>query len=155
MTVLRRQIGQMGLAAPKSTAWKITAALAALPILILVVTPTLIEWFGDASPDFRKPAVVVAGLVLNFLPTWIALFLNHRHVVYIFLSNLLCVLMAIVGWAADMSVISFGFGDEFFWSSVVGWHAVLIWSFINGKCKDAAELNQSPPPIPSMTTIIT
>lgn len=145
----------MGLAAPKSMSWKITAAMASLPILIFVIGPTLFAWLTGASPDFRTAAVLFAGLVLNFLPTWIALFLNHRHVLYVFLSNLLCVSMAVLFWATEISVISWvGFGGEF-WLAVLGWQVALIWSFINSKRPGAAELDHSAPPIPSLTTINT
>jgi hypothetical protein len=149
MVLWRQQVGRMGLIAPKNTAWKITAAIAALPILIFVIGPTLTAWLADASPDFRESAGALAGLVLILLPTWIALFLNHRHVLFIFLSNLLCVLIAVLCWAG-ISVLSWvGLGGEAWWS-FLGWQVALIWSFINSKRPDAPELGESGPSISSL-----
>lgn len=155
ITLLKRQVGQMGLVAPKSTAWKITTAIASLPILIFVIGPTLFAWLTGASPDLRETTGGLAALVLILLPTWIALFLNHRHVLLIFLSNLLCVLMAVL-CSADISVLSWvGLGNEALWS-FLGWQVALIWSFINSKRPDAPELDHSaPPPISSLTTVNT
>ena len=145
MALLRQQVGQMGLAAPKSTAWKITTAIAALPILIFVIGPTLFAWLKGASPDLRETSGGLAALVLILLPTWIALFLNHRHILLIFLSNLLCVLIAVL-CSADISVLSWvGLGNEALWS-FLGWQVALIWSFINSKRPDGPELNHSAPP---------
>ena len=150
MTSLRRQVGQMGLAAPKSTAWKITTAIAALPILFFVIGPTLLAWFTGTSPDYRETAGGLAGLVLILLPTWVALFLNHRHVVLIFLTNFLCVSVAAL-CSVGICVLSWiGLGGEA-WFGLLGWQVALIWSFINSKRPDAAELDHSAPPISPVT----
>lgn len=154
MVSLRQQIRQMGLAAPKSTAWKIVAALAALPILIFVIGPTLIAWLTGAVPDLRETSGGLAGLVLILLPTWIALFLNHRHVQFIFLSNFLCVSIGVL-CSIGICVLSWiGLGGEAWWA-FLGWQVALIWSFINSKRPDAAALDHSAPPISSLTTINT
>jgi hypothetical protein len=151
---LRQQVGQMGLVAPKSTAWKIAFVIAGLPIIFFVIGPTLLAWLKGGSTDLVTTAGGLAALMLILLPTWIALFLNQRHVLLICLSNLLCVLIGVLG-AADMPVLSWaGLGSEAWWS-VLGWQFALIWSFINGKRPDAAELPHSALPIPSLTTINT
>jgi membrane protein YdbS with pleckstrin-like domain len=154
MALWRQQVGRMGLIAPKSTAWKITAAIAALPILIFVIGPTLTAWLADASPDFRESAGALAVLVLILLPTWIALFLNHRHVQFIFLSNFLSVSIGVL-CSVGISILSWiGLGGEAWWS-LLGWQVALIWSFINSKRPDAPEKDHSARPIPSLTTIST
>lgn len=154
MALLRQQVGQMGLVAPKSAAWKITLVIAALPILILAIGPTLFAWLTGASPDFRETTGGLAALVLILLPTWIALFLNHRHVVLVLLTNFLCVSVAVI-CSAGVCVLSWlGLGGEA-WFGLLGWQVALIWSFINGKRSDAAELDHSAPPIPSLTAINT
>ena len=154
MASLRQQIGQMGLAAPKNTAWKITAAIAALPMLFVVIVPTLTAWLSDASPDFREMAHDLAGLVLILLPTWIALFLNHPCVLFIFLLNFLSVLMSLL-CLAGISVNSWvSLEGQALWS-ILATPVALIWSLINSKRPDAAALDHSAPPIPSLTTINT
>ncbi|MET4258726.1 amino acid transporter [Bradyrhizobium sp. S3.12.5] len=151
---MRQQVGQMGLAAPKNTAWKVTAALAALPILIFVIGPTLIAWLTGTSPDLRETSGGLAGLVLILLPTWIALFLNHRHVQFILLSNFLFVLIGVL-CSIGICVLSWiGLGGEAWWA-FLGWQVALIWSLISSKRPDAAALDHSAPPIPSLTTINT
>lgn len=152
MGLLRLQAGRMGIAAPKSTGWKIAAVIASLPILLLVIVPTLIGWLSGASPDLYETAGGLAALILIFLPTWIALFLNHRHALLIFLSNLFWISVAGLS-AAGISVLSWaGLGEEAWWG-ILGWQVALIWSFIEGKRPDAPEMDHSPPPIPSLTTI--
>lgn len=154
MTLLRQQVGQMGLAAPKSMAWKMTAAIAALPMLFVVIGPTLTALLSNASPDFREMAHDLAGLVLILLPTWIALFLNHACVLFIFLLNLLSVLMSLL-CLAGISVVSWvNLDGQAFWS-ILGSPVALIWSLINSKRPEAAEPDHSAPPIPSLTTIST
>ncbi|MCK1411011.1 hypothetical protein [Bradyrhizobium sp. 76] len=144
----------MGLAAPKSTAWKITVTMAVLPILFFVIGPTLVALFTGASPDLRETTGGFAGLVLIFLPTWIALFLNHRHVQFIFLSNFLSVSIGVL-CSVGISILSWiGLGGEAWWS-LLGWQVALIWSFINSKRPDAPEKDHSARPIPSLTTIST
>ncbi|QOZ68593.1 hypothetical protein [Bradyrhizobium arachidis] len=152
MTSLRQQIGQTGLAAPKSTAWQIAFVIAGLPIIFFVIGPTLLAWLSGRSTDLFTTAGGLAALVLILLPTWIALFLNQRHVLLICLSNLVCVLIGVLG-AADMPVFSWiGLGSEAWWS-VLGWQFALIWSFINSNRPAAAERDPSAPPVPSLTTI--
>ncbi|MGX1322087.1 membrane protein YdbS with pleckstrin-like domain [Bradyrhizobium sp. USDA 377] len=154
MAPLRLQVGQMGLAAPKSTAWKIVVIIAALPILLLVIGPTLMAWLAGTSPDLHTTAGGLAALVLILLPTWIAVFLNHRHVVLVFLTNFLSVSVAVL-CSVDICILSWvGLGGEA-WFGLLGWQVALIWSFINSKRPDAAELDHSAPPIPSLTAINT
>ncbi|RXT42064.1 hypothetical protein B5V03_26630 [Bradyrhizobium betae] len=144
----------MGLAAPKSMAWKITAALASLPILIFVIGPIVTAWLSDASPDFREAAHYFAGFVLILSPTWIALLLNHPCVLFIFLLNFLSFFMSLL-CLAGIAVNSWvGLGGQAWWS-ILAWPAALIWSFINTKRPAAAELDHSAPPIPSPITIST
>lgn len=144
----------MGLAAPKSMAWKVTAALASLPILVFVIGPMLTAWLSDASPDFREAAHYLAGFALILLPTWIALFLNHPCVLFIFLLNFLSFFMSLL-CLAGISVNSWvGLGGQAWWS-ILGSPVALIWSLINSKKPDAPELGHSAPPIPSPTTIDT
>ncbi|WP_298877866.1 hypothetical protein [uncultured Bradyrhizobium sp.] len=152
MTSLKQQVGRMGLMAPKSTAWKIAFVMAGLPIIFFVIGPTLLAWLTGRSTDLFTTAGDLAALMLILLPTWIALFLNQRHVLLICLSNLLCVSIGLLA-AADMPVLSWaGLGSEAWWS-VLGWQFALIWSFINGTKPDAAEFSHAAPPIPSLTTI--
>ena len=114
MKSLRPQVEQMALAAPKSTAWKITISIMALPILG-VIGPMLFALLRGASPDWRTASGGLGALILIFLPTWIALFLNHRHVLLIFLSNVLCVLISVL-CAFDLSVFNWaGFGGDVWW----------------------------------------
>lgn len=144
----------MGLIAPKSTAWKITAGMASLPILIFVIGPALGAWLTGTSPDYRETAGGLAALVLILLPTWIALFLNHRHVVLVFLTNFLCVSVAVL-CSVGICVLSWiGLGGEA-WFGLLGWQVALIWSFINSKKPDAAKADHSAPQIPSLTPINT
>jgi hypothetical protein len=153
MTLLKQKIGQMGLAAPKSTAWKMALVIASLPIIFFVIGPKLLVWVAGRSTDLTT-AGDLAALVLILMPTWIALFLNQRHVLLICLANLLSVLIGVLG-AADMPVLSWvGLGSEAWWS-VLGWQFALIWSFINSKRPDAAELSHSATPIPSLTKMNT
>ena len=149
MKSLRPQVEQMALAAPKSKAWKITISIMALPILG-VIGPMLFAVLRGASPDWRTASGGLGALILIFLPTWIALFLNHRHVLLIFLSNVLCVLISVL-CAFDLSVFNWaGFGGDVWWS-LLGWQAALIWSFINGNRPDAAAQDHSAPPISPLT----
>jgi hypothetical protein len=153
MASLRPQVGQMALGAPKRAAWKITVAIMGLPILG-VIGPTLFTLLRGASPDWRTESGGLGALILIFLPTWIALFLNHRHVLLIFLSNVFCVLISVL-CAFDMSVFNWaGLGGDVWWS-LLGWQAALIWSFIDNKRPDAPELDPSAPPISSPTPVST
>ena len=154
MALLRQQVRQMGLLAPKSMAWKITAAIAALPILIFVVGPMLTAWLADASPDFREAAHYLAGFVLILSPTWIALFLNHPCVLFIFLLNFLSFLMSLLCLAGISVSSGIGLEGQALWS-ILGSPVALVWSLINSKRPDAAALDHSAPPIPSLTTINT
>jgi hypothetical protein len=149
MTSLRQHVGQMALAAPKSTAWKITLSIMTLPILG-VIGPMLFALPRGASLDWRAESGGLGALILIFLPTWIALFLNHRHVLPIFLSNVFCVLISVL-CAFDMSVLNWAGLDGDVWWSLLGWQAALIWSFINTKRPDAADLDHSAPPISPLT----
>jgi len=90
----------------------------------------------------------IAAWVLIFLPTWIALFLNHRCVAYIFAANFLCVLLAVLCFLADMSAISWAGSDGAVWVAFLEWLVVLVWSLINSKPL-AAEPDHSAPPTPS------
>jgi len=151
MTLLRRQVGRMGLAAPKSTAWQLTFITASLPLL-LTVGSTLIAWLVGASPDFLLAAGGFAAWVLIFLPTWIALFLNHRRVHYIFVANFLCVLLSALCFLADMSVLNWPGSDDYFWFASLEWLIVLIWSLIDRKRPTASEPDQSAP-VSSLTAM--
>ncbi|MCP3443602.1 hypothetical protein [Bradyrhizobium sp. CCGUVB14] len=154
MASLRQQIGQMGLAAPKSTAWKVTAALASLPILIFVIGPVLTAWLSDAPPNFREAVHYLAGFVLILSPTWIALFLNHPCVLFIFLLNFLAFITSLL-CLAGIPVNSWVGLDGQAWWSILGTPVALIWSLNNSKRPDAAALDHSAPPIASLTTIST
>ena len=154
MASLRQQVSQMGLAAPKNAAWKITAALAVLPMLFVVIIPTLTAWLSGTSPDFREMAHDLAGLMLILLPTWIALFLNHPHVLFIFSLNLLGVLMSLL-CLAGISVVSWvGLEGQAWWAALAS-PVALIWSLINSKRPDAAEADHSAPPISPLTAVST
>jgi len=148
MALWRQYVERMALAAPKSTAWQMTLVVAGFPLL-LIAGPTLIAWLAGLSPDFLLAAGGIAAWMLIFLPTWIALFLNHRRVAYIFVANFLCVLLAVLCWLADMSVISWAGFDGDFWVAFLEWQVVLIWSLINSERPDAAKPDHSAPPIPS------
>jgi hypothetical protein len=152
MASLRQQVERMSLAAPKSTAWQITLVVASVPIL-LITGPTLIAWLAGVSPDFLLAAGGIGAWVLIFLPTWIALFLNHRRVIYIFVANFLCVLLAALCFLAEMSVISWAGSDGAFWVAFFEWQVVLIWSLINSQRPAAPEPDHSAPPVPSLTAM--
>ncbi|MBW7968050.1 hypothetical protein [Bradyrhizobium sp. BR 10289] len=145
MAVLRQHVARMGLAAPKSTAWQITLAVAGFPLLLVIGT-TLIAWLLGLSPDFLWAAGGIAAWVLIFLPTWTALFLNHRRVAHIFAANFLCVLLAGLCFLADMSAINWAGLDSAFWVAFLEWLVVLVWSLINSKPPAAAEPDHSAPP---------
>lgn len=146
MTSLTQQVGQMGLAAPKSAVWKIAAALASLPILIFVIGPLLSAWFSDEVPNFGEATHYLAGFGLLLLPTWIALFLNHSCVLFIFLLNFLSVLMSLLCLAGTSVSSWVGLGGQAWWA-ILGSPVALVWSLINSKRADAAESDPSAPPI--------
>ncbi|WFU77854.1 hypothetical protein QA645_25260 [Bradyrhizobium sp. CIAT3101] len=152
MTLLRQHLGRMGLAAPKSTAWQLTFVPASLPLL-LTVGSTLIAWLVGASPDFLLAAGGLAAWVLIFLPTWIALFINHRRVHYIFMVNFLSVLVSALCFLADMSVLNWPGSDDYFWLAFLEWLIMLIWSFIDRKRPAAPELDGSASPASTLTPI--
>lgn len=154
MASLRQQLGRMGLAAPKSTAWQITLVVAGFPIF-LIAGPTLIARLAGVSPDLLLAAGGISAWVLIFLPTWVALFLNHRRVIYIFVANFLCVLLSALAFLADMSVISWAGSDGAFWVAFLEWQVVLIWSLINSRRPAAPEPDHSAPPISPLTAVNT
>ena len=148
MTSLRQQIGQMGLAAPKSMAWKVTAALASFPVLIFAIGPVLSAWFADDTPNLGEAAHYLAGFALLFLPTWIALFFNHPCVLFIYLLNFLAFvtsLFCLAGIPDNRGVRREGQGV---WA-VLAPRVALMWSLMTSTRPDAAKLNDSAPPIPS------
>jgi hypothetical protein len=141
----------MGLVAPKSTAWQITLIVAGFPLL-LVTSSTLIAWLAGASPDLLLAAGGFAAWVLIFLPTWIALSLNHRRVHYIFVATLLCDLLSALCFLADMSVLNWPGSDDYFWFAFLEWLIVLIWSLIDRKRPAAPEPDKSAP-VSSLTAM--
>jgi hypothetical protein len=148
MTSLRQQVGQMGLAAPKSIAWKVTAALASLPVLIFAIGPVLAAWFADEVPNLGEAAHYLAGFGLLFLPTWIALFLNHPCVLFIYLLNFLAFLTSLL-CLAGVSVNSWvSLDGQALWA-ILATPVALIWSLMSSKRPDPTELDHSAPPIPS------
>ncbi|KQT27422.1 hypothetical protein ASG57_17850 [Bradyrhizobium sp. Leaf396] len=148
MTSLRQQIGQMGLAATKSMAWKVTAALASFPVLIFAIGPVLSAWFADDTPNLGEAAHYLAGFALLFLPTWIALFLSHPCVLFIYLLNFLAFVTSLL-CLAGITVNSWvSLDGQALWA-VLATPVALIWSLMNSKRPDAAKLNDSAPPIPS------
>jgi len=154
MTSLRQQVAQMALAAPKSMPWKVTAVLASLPILIFVIGPTLTAWLSDEAPNFREAIHYLAGFGLLLLPTWIALFLNHPCVLFIFLLNFLSFVMSLLS-LAGITVNSWaGLGGQALWA-ILGTPVALIWSLINSNKADGAEPDCSAPPISPLTAINT
>ncbi|WP_298242600.1 hypothetical protein [uncultured Bradyrhizobium sp.] len=148
MTSLRQQIGQMGLAAPKNVGWKITAALASLPVMIFAIGPVLTAWLADESPNFGEAAHYLAGFVLLFLPTWIALFLNHPCVLFVCLLNFLAFATSLL-CLAGISVNSWVSLDcQALWA-ILATPVALIWSLMGSKQPAAAEQDHSAPPISS------
>jgi hypothetical protein len=133
----------MGLAAPKNAAWKVTAALASLPVLIFAIGPVLTAWLADASPNLGEAAHYLAGFGLLFLPTWIALFLNHPCVLFIYLLNFLSFVTSLL-CLAGISVVSWiGLGGQAWWA-ILAMPAALVWSLNNSKRPEAGKADQAP-----------
>ena len=119
---LRQKVALMGITAPKSTAWKVTAGIACATILVLVGVPTIIlAWDTGSARALYWIPIALAIFMPPFLPTWIALFLNHRYAPAVFLVNILMFVFLMAApreWLGLLPLI---------------WLAAAVWSFITGR----------------------
>jgi len=124
----------MGIAAPKSTAWKVTAGMICLMTLLFGIAFIVGARQQDVAVDYNKLIGLSAVFALVFLPTWVALFLNHSHVLAVFLVNLLVffVLSLIPQPAVAPPALVLPIP--------LAWIAAIVWSFVTNRKPDAAKL---------------